>query len=30
VHVDFWAALATVADQELYEQQKQEDLDRAK
>lgn len=30
VHRDFWAAALAVASAELYEQQKQEDIDRAK
>jgi hypothetical protein len=30
LHRDFWAAALAVASAELYEQQKQEDIDRAK
>ena len=30
VHRDFWGALAAVAEQELFEMQKQEDVDRAR
>lgn len=30
LHRDYWSAVAAVAGAELYEQQKQEDIDRAK